>query len=445
MQPNSTAVDVRAWLDAQRFSSFQWLVVFLCFCVVAVDGFDTACIGFIAPALRHEWAVGPSTLGTLFGAGLAGLMVGAFSFGPMADKVGRKKTLIVCVAFFGISSIVAAYAPTIGALIALRFVTGIGLGGAMPNAIALTSEYCPEKRKSFVTTVMFCGFTLGSGCGGLVAAELVPAYGWRSVLLFGGILPLTLVPVLIALMPESVRYLVANKTPRVRVAALLRRISPIELGPYTEFTLNEIKSSGSPVRQLFAKGFRNGTLLLWCVFFMSLLIVYLMTSWLPTLIHNAGMTLTDASRVAALYQIGGTAGALTLGRLMDRFRPPVVLGISYAVAAPFIISLGQVHGLWLAASVAGVGFFINGSQIGANAFSAQFYPTESRVTGISWALGVGRLGSIFGAVMGGVLLAANMPLSTLFILFSIPAVLASLAAFGCGFGPSQHVAVPATP
>jgi AAHS family 4-hydroxybenzoate transporter-like MFS transporter len=292
---------------------------------------------------------------------------------------------------------------------------------------------------------MFCGFTLGSGCGVLVAAELVPAYGWRSVLLLGGILPLVLMPVLIILMPESVRYLVANKTSRVRVAALLRRINPIELGPYTEFTLNEIKSSGSPVRQLFAKGFRNGTLLLWCVFFMSLLIVYLMTSWLPTLIHNARMTLTDASRVAALYQIGGTAGALTLGRLMDRFRPPVVLGISYAAAAPFIISLGQVHGLWLAVFVAGVGFFINGSQIGANAFSAQFYPTESRVTGISWALGVGRLGSIFGAVMGGVLLAANMPLSTLFVLFSIPAVLASLAAFGCGFGPGQPVAVPANP
>lgn len=438
MKTSSPVIDVRAWLDAQAFSPFQWRVVFLCFCIVAVDGFDTACVGFIAPALMHDWHIGPSVLGSLFGAGLAGLMIGALAFGPLADRVGRKKTLIATVAFFGVASLAAAYSPSVEFLIALRFVTGLGLGGAMPNAIALTSEYCPERRKSFLTTVMFCGFTMGSGLGGVVAAQLLPDHGWRSVLIFGGVLPLALVPLLATLLPESVRFMVSRGFKSTRIGPLLSRIAPVHYDENTQFSLRETKAQGSPVRQLFAVGFRRGTLLLWSVFFMSLLIVYLMTNWLPTLIHSSGLPLAAAARIAILYQVGGTVGALVIGFLMDRFPPTIVLGSAYAAGTLFLMATGYAQGSLLAATVTGVGFCISGSQVGANAFAARYYPTASRVTGVSWALGVGRLGSVCGALVGGVLLTANIGFSLLFLIIAVPAAMASIAIYACGLQPGSH-------
>jgi AAHS family 4-hydroxybenzoate transporter-like MFS transporter len=239
------------------------------------------------------------------------------------------------------------------------------------------------------------------------------------------------VPVLIVSLPESVRYLVAAGEKSERVARLLARIAKHEFTEKTRFVLAEAKAEGSPVRQLFANGFRAGTLLLWCIFFMSLLIVYLMTNWLPTIAHNAGMSLADASRLMMLYQIGGTIGAVAIGKTMDRIKPPVVLGAAYGAGALLIAALGHAQGMPLMLAVTGVGFCISGSQIGANAYAAQYYPTESRVTGISWALGVGRLGSIVGSLSGGLLLAMNISQSSLFMLAAVPALLASLAAFRC--------------
>ncbi|MGI4718175.1 MAG: MFS transporter [Janthinobacterium lividum] len=429
----ATQVDVQKLIDSSRFSGYQFLIAFLCFVIIAIDGFDTAIIGFIAPSLRTDWGLSPQQLGPLMSAGLVGLAFGSFLAGPLGDRIGRKTILVLSVLFFGIWTLASAYADSLFTLILFRFLTGLGLGGAMPNAITLTSEYSPQRIKSIVVTIMFCGFTLGSGLGGVLAAHMIPEYGWRSVLLMGGYVPIACAFLLWFLLPESVRFLVLRRPNSGKIAATLRRIVPNASLAGASFVLPEapVASKKSPVAQLFASELRFGTLALWSAFFMSLLIVYLLTNWLPTLFKDAGFPLAKAALVAAMYQVGGTVGAIVIGWMMDRYNPYRVLGLSYLASIGFIalISFMYTDLLVLNLAVAGVGFCVSGSQIGANALAASFYPTSNRVTGVSWALGVGRCGAILGSLMGGALLGAGLGFSAIILLLAIPGLLASVSVF----------------
>lgn len=434
------SIDVQDFINAHPLSRFQALIVALCFIIVAIDGFDTGAIGFIAPALKAQWQVTPAELAPLFGAGLFGLMIGAFVFGPLADRIGRKYALLITVTFFGLASLASAWSTSITELTVLRFLTGMGLGGAMPNAITLTSEYCPERRRSFLTTLMFCGFTLGSAFGGLAAAHLVADYGWTSVLLLGGIAPLVLLPLLAWALPESVRFLVMRNAPAARIAAILARIAPHADLAGAQF-VGVHKPKGSPVRQLFAPELVRGTLLLWLAFFMSLLVFYLLASWLPTVINGAGLSLKHAALMTMLLQIGGTVGALLLGALMDRIDPHRVLGAGYLAAAVFVAAIGSATGsVWLlGAAVFGAGFCLAGAQVGVNVLAAGYYPTANRATGVAWANAVGRSGSVIGSMVGGAVLASGLGLPTAFIVVGLPAAIAGLCMFlKAGLAPQPH-------
>jgi AAHS family 4-hydroxybenzoate transporter-like MFS transporter len=247
-------------------------------------------------------------------------------------------------------------------------------------------------------------------------------------------MPLALAPVLFAVLPESLRFLVARGDAADRIAATLRRIEPsLKLAAGVRFT-GAHKAAGLPVRQLLQGGVLVGTLFLWSTFFMSLLVVYLLSSWLPTLIHATGASLQTAALVTAMFQVGGTVGAVALGRLMDRFDPHAVLGMSYALAGLFIAATGAVAATpWLiAVTVFGAGFCISGSQVGANALAAAYYPTSSRATGVSWANGVGRSGSVVGSMVGGAMLSAGLGLDTVFAIVAVPAVLAGVSIYAMG-------------
>ncbi|NUT16269.1 MAG: aromatic acid/H+ symport family MFS transporter [Cupriavidus sp.] len=432
--PASQPLNVTAFIDRQPLSAVQVTIVVLCFLIVAVDGFDTAAIGFIAPAIRAEWQLTPARLAPLFGAGLGGLMAGAFLFGPLADRFGRKSVLVLSVLCFGAASLASAWSPDLWTLVLLRFITGLGLGGAMPNAITLTSEFCPEKRRSFLVTTMFCGFTLGSALGGLASAGLIDAFGWRSVLFAGGVLPLGLAVALVWLLPESVRYLVMTGKSRERIVATLRKIAPHEDLRSASFAVSEQRATTSPVWHLFRPELLRGTLLFWLTFFMSLLVIYLLSSWLPTLLRGTGHSLRTAALVTTMFQVGGTAGAIALGWLMDRFNPHHVLATSYALAALGIAAVGSVAAEPVAAGVAVfvAGFCISGSQVGANALSASFYPTDCRATGVSWANGVGRMGSVVGSVGGATMLSMGLGMPALFAWIGVPALIAGLSMFSLG-------------
>lgn len=433
MQANN-ALSVQQFIDQQPFSALQKRLLALCFLVVAIDGFDTASIGFIAPALRGEWQLSAAALAPLFGAGLFGLMAGALLLGPLADRYGRKPILILSVAFFGLTSLLSSFATDMTTLLVLRFLTGLGLGGAMPTTITLTSEYCPQARRASLVTLMFCGFTIGSALGGLVAAQLLATVGWRGILMIGGVLPLLLVPVLVFLLPESLRWLVLRGRDGSAIAAKIAGGIAGAGKAVPALSVSDVKLPGSPVSQLFRPGLIGGTLLLWTTFFMSLLIIYLLSSWLPTILNGAGHSLSQASFISSAFQIGGTAGAILLGRWMDRFRPHRVLALAYGAAALCIAAVGVAtdNVPLLVLAVFGVGFGVSGSQVGANALAAAFYPTTSRATGVSWASAIGRSGSVLGSMVGGALLAAELSTQTIFLLLAVPALLAAVALLAMG-------------
>ncbi|WP_149576931.1 MFS transporter [Xanthobacter oligotrophicus] len=423
-------VNIQQLIDESPVSRFQLLIIVLCFLIVAVDGFDTAAAAFIAPAIRAEWQLTPAVLGPMFGAGLFGLMVGALVIGPFADRFGRKPLLIFSVVFFGLASLGAAFSHSITELTWWRFVTGLGLGAAMPSAITLTSEYCPERKRSFLVTIMFCGFTLGSAMGGLLAAQLVAEHGWRSVLVVGGAVPLVVAVLLWALLPESIRFLVL-KDPRSAAAARnLARIAPgadlsgaVFVGPK--------KAKGLPVQQLFSRNLVGGTLLLWLAFFMSLLVYYLLTNWLPTFINSGGASIQQAALITMMLQLGGTLGGVVLGLFMDKVNPHALLASAYVGGGLCVTAIGNSTGVpgLLPVAVFGAGFCIAGSQIGINALAAAYYPTASRATGVSWANGIGRSGSVVGSMVGGLLLSFHWGFETIFAIAAAPALVAGLAIF----------------
>ncbi|AKC71255.1 MFS transporter [Pandoraea oxalativorans] len=422
-----TSVDVRDFINAAPVSRFQILISTMCFLIVALDGFDIAIIGFIAPHIRGEWQLSMVSLGPLFSAGLLGLMVGAFCSGPMADRIGRRRVLILSVAWFGAASVGAALAPNVAWLIALRFLTGLGLGGAMPNAITLTSEFSPERRRGTLLTLMFCGFSLGSALGGVVTAYLVAGVGWRGLLAIGGLLPLALVPVLWFTLPESVRFLAIRGGTQAQIAATLRRVAPSHVVTGQTYSAADDRLPSSPVVQLFHRDYRRGTLLLWLAFFMSLLLLYLLINWLPILAERSGLTLKQASMFAGLLQGGGVLGAIVLGVLIDRFHPYKVVAVAYLLGAASLASLALTDSaVWLAAGIFITGFCVSGSQVCANVIASAYYPTSNRATGVAWALGIGRIGAVAGSFGGALLLAAGWSNAGLFTILAIPAMLAAL-------------------
>jgi len=415
-------------IDGSRVSPLQLAIFVLCFLAVAIDGFDTAVIGFLAPAIAREWQIDPQSLGLLFGAGMLGAVVGTAVLGPVADSFGRTRTMLVSTAFFGAVTIWSGCVNDPTALTLLRFLSGIGLGGVLPCAIALTSEYSPQRRRSSLVTAMFCGFTLGSASGGFLAAWMVPAFGWRAVLLAGGIAPLLVAAIGWAVLPESLSYLVARNRRPDHVKRTLARIAPTVVA--TGWTPEaEPATVGSPISALFQARPLAGTLLLWLAAFMGMMCIYLLSNWMPLLLTREGYSLRQASLVTAMFQVGGTTGAILLGMTMDRFRPNRVLAVAWAFAGVFAVAMGLLAHVPVAVAIAIflAGFCIPGAQCGASAYAAAWYPTQVRTTGVSWMSGMGRIGSLLGSVSAGGLLALGFGMSGIVVLLAIPMTVAAAA------------------
>jgi AAHS family 4-hydroxybenzoate transporter-like MFS transporter len=430
----STEVDVVEFIDAQPVSGFQLKLLLTCAAVLFLDGFDTQAIGYVAPSLAKEWGLTKGALGPVFSAGLFGLMIGALLFGPLADRIGRKKIIIFSTLAFGIGTLITAFVQDVNSLLAIRFLTGLGLGGAMPNAVAMTSEFNPRRRRATMVMIMFCGFSVGAALGGFLAAALIPQFGWRSVFVVGGAVPLLLVPSLALRLPESVRFLVLTGRENARVAELLGLISPNAVfAPAARFIVHEPVLSGLSVLHLFRSGRTLVTLLLWVVFFMSLLDIYFLSNWLPTVLNDLGASVSAAAVIGSMLQVGGVVGTFALGSIIDRFSFRA-LALVYFIGMFAVGAIGQLgHSVVLVTMAIFVaGFCVVGGQIAANALAAGYYPTAVRATGVGWALGIGRAGSIVGPLVGGVLLTMKWSPAEVFMAAAGAALCAALAAFALG-------------
>ena len=441
----SDRVNVQTFLNEHPFSAFQWVVFALCFIIVLLDGFDTAAIGYIAPSLMKQWGVARPDLAPVLSAALFGLAAGALSAGPLADRLGRKLVLIGSVLVFGVACFGSAFAADLNQLTILRFVTGLGLGAAMPNAVTLMSEYCPDHRRATLTNAMFCGFPLGAAFGGFLAAWMIPQWGWRSVLLLGGSVPLLLTMLLTVLLPESVRYMVAQAQPVERIRAVLARISA-SAAQAASFVLTEkspATAAKSGIGVVLSPQYRVGSVMLWLAYFMGLVIFYALINWMPILFKDAGLEPRKATLIAALFPLGGV-GAVLFGWLMDRYNANRIIAIGYALTAAAIYAIGQTAGnvglLVLVVFVAGA--LMNTAQSSMPALAAGFYPTQGRATGVAWMLGIGRFGGIAGSFLVAELARRHLGFEAIFSIVAVPGLIAAAALLVKQFAhpetPAEH-------
>jgi len=422
-------IDIPDLINNNKIGSFQIGMLILCGLCVIMDGFDVQAMGYVAPAIIADWNVSKANLGPVFGAGLFGMLVGSLVFSITADKFGRRPVLIGSTIFFSLCMLVTPMATTIEQLQLIRFITGLGLGAVMPNAMALAGEYSPLRKKVTLMMLVSCGFTLGAVVGGLLSAALIPAFGWKSVFYVGGVVPLAIGVAMFFLLPESMQFLVLKQRNLDKVAAWLKRIDPtVTITADTHYVVHEKEHKGAPVLQLFRDGRAKMTILLWVMNFMNLLNLYFLSNWLPTIAKDAGLSTANAVLAGTALQVGGTIGTLVMGQLIDRSSFRHILLPCFLVAAVAIALIGRpdVSLAFLFISIFIAGFCVVGGQPAVNALAASYYPTTLRSTGIGWSLGVGRIGSIAGPVLGGELIRMNWPNSTIFLVVAIPAVVSAL-------------------
>jgi len=433
--------DFDSILDANPLRPFQILIAALTACVLLIDGFDTQVIALVAPDIAHQWNVPIPAFAIVFSVGLLGAVVGAAVFGTVGDRIGRKPTLLLTIALFGVLSLCTPLAGSLGELVAFRFGTGLGLGGALPLVLAIVAEYVPPRMRSTVVSMVFCSFPLGIVVAGVVAFPIVAAFGWPAVFIAGGILPLVLLPFLAAFYPESLRPLVA----RGDHAAIERLAARLGFpGVRAEDIEVPAAPPRSPVRSLFSDGRTGGTLLIWGTLFLSLMLSYFLNSWITTLARSAGFDGASAILGSAALNLGGVVGAIVFGRLSDRYRASSVIGVGYLVGALAIALIGQVSGS--SALLLGVGlvagFFAFGAQLSTVALCANFYAASERGTGIGWGTAVGRVGGIVGPSIGGLLLVAGFGPPAIFIFAGVVSLGAAATALSMRFFTTNRDRAP---
>ena len=398
-------IDVGTILDEGRWSGYQKLLVFATALTIVLDGLDNQIIGVAIPPMMREWSLQRPAFQDVLTSGMVGMMIGGFIGGFAGDRLGRRVALLGSVVAFGVLTIAVSFAGSIPVLIALRFLSGLGLGGAMPNAAAISSEYVPRRQRPFAVTLTIVCIPLGGSLAGLIGGWILPAYGWRALFMIAGVVPLALAGALFGLLPESPRYMTrhAERWPELR--ALLQRIGhPVP--PDVEFTdRNEAAVARATVGELFMPQYRRDTLALCGSFFFCLLSVYMGTNWVPSMLTRNGFAVGTASYGLTAFNFGGVVGAIlgaiVIMRLGSRLSMlTMAAGAILGAAGLAAMTIGPQSGLAVFVMLAWTGGLINAVQTTMYALAAHVYPTSIRATGVGFAVAFGRVGGVVSPRLG---------------------------------------------
>jgi AAHS family 4-hydroxybenzoate transporter-like MFS transporter len=389
-------------------------------------------MGFLAPAISDDLGFALNSFGPIFAAGLIGLMIGSLTMGPIADRWGRKWPLVVSTMIFAASAAATGRVGSFDQLLVLRLLTGLGLGGAMPNVVAIASEYAPKRIESTVVAALFCGMPLGALLAGVVASVMIPIWGWRSVFYVGGFIPFVISLIVIGKLPESVQFLIIRQAGQDRIRFIMAQIAPDLMKRHDHtFSAPERPRQGIAVKYLFSEGRAARTILLWVPYFMNLLILYFIMSWLPAILRDAAMPFSAGVMAISLFSLGGVLGSALQGLVMDRYGAFSILLAEFSISTLFIASIAYVpisYGVIMPVTFL-LGWCVQSAQSGLNVLAAEFYPVSIHSTGIGWALGVGRVGSIIGPVLGGVMLTLQWNVHQIFLAGTLPALCSVAALF----------------
>jgi MFS transporter, AAHS family, 4-hydroxybenzoate transporter len=417
-------INISRLVDTTRLRPFHLWLTSWCLLAMMADGFDLLNASIAGPALIKEWGISRASLGPVFSASLVGFLVGAPFFGYLGDRFGRRVAIIFSLIFVGVTTLACAWATNLQELLWLRFLSGLGLGGVLPNVIALNAEFAPKRLRATVLVVMSTGITLGAAVPGIVGVTLMPTYGWPVIFILGGIVPLVVGLCLIFAIPDSIKFMVLRGGRDEAVARLARKLDPaLTIEPGTRFFLDKedgsAKTRGSPVA-LFRHGWAQVTLLVWLIFVLNLMANNLMNAWLPMIVESSGHSAAQGAYAGSLYQLGGAIGGLCIGILIDRFGLKVLVAV-FSLAVPVLAFTGTpgLSDFLLLAMAFFSGCVVTGMQSALNAGAGLIYPTALRANGVGYALGVGRVGSISGPLIGSLLTRLEMPPAMFFYVTAI--------------------------
>lgn len=416
-------INVENKINESRFNSLHGRVLFWCAFIIVFDGYDLVVYGSSLSAILAEWEITPQEAGSLQSLALFGMMLGALIFGPLADKMGRKKVILFCVAMFSVFTTGIAFINNPTTFGIFRFIAGLGLGGVMPNAVALMTEYSPKKLKSTLVSMMFSGYSVGGVMAAGIGLVIIEPFGWRALFLVGGI-PLLTLPFMYKTLQESPKFLIAHNKME-ELSKIIQKLDPgYKFDGSHTFVMDVKEEKGAPIINLFRNNRAFSTVVFWIAFFMCLLMIYGLNTWLPQLMKGAGLEVSGLTFLLVL-NFGAIFGAIFGGQMADRFGPKVILAIFFLGASISLTLLGFIDNLlvmYILVAIAGATTI--GTQIIMNAYISQYYPVEMRSSGLGWALGVGRLGAIAGPMIGGLLMTISLPFYQNFMVFAVPGVIA---------------------
>lgn len=424
-------VDVGQVIDSGRFNKLHSLIVSVGMFVLVVDAYDLVSMGIVIPRISQDWGVSTSEfaialsitmVGVLFGSGLAGLL---------GDYIGRQRTMILTVGLAGIFMFLTTTATTMNELIVYRFFTGLGAGGCIPITIAYASEFMPEKIRNRLVVLMYTGAGMGSVFAGFLGPTIIEHYDWQGIFAVGGAISIAVLLLVLFLLPESLKFMVASQAEPYKIAKLLKRVDE-DFQPHKEdeYVIREHAhaAKGSPVAELFGEGQTGITLLAWAVMLGNQFMVFMLALWMPTLFTQGGLSLKISLFILALYNLGGVFGGWIFAVFADRFHPARVLMVTYPVAGVATAVLGfslEFVPLLITAAIVTGGFII-GSSFCLAPYVASLYPTRARSTGIGWALSVGRIGSIASPLVGGWAIGAGFSTTSIMIAAAFPPVICGI-------------------